>query len=145
VRAWLLTFHLVGVVLWMGGLLTFSRVLGYHTKEAPSVRPRFTYLEGRLNYLVTIPGAALTVACGLGLINVYGAAWFRVATWMHYKLALVAAVVIIHAVLTVKQRRIARQSPSEPMKRALYAAMHGTLGLLLIAILALATLQPMAK
>ena len=143
-RAWLLTFHLLGVVLWMGGLLTFSRVLGYHAREAPSVRPRFTWLEGRLNYLVTIPGAVLTIAFGLWLTSIYGMAWFRVAVWLHYKLGLVAAVIVIHVVLTKKQRQIARAAPDAPMKRALYAALHGTLGLLLIAILALAAHQPMA-
>ncbi len=58
-RETLLALHLVGVVLWMGGLLTFSRVLGYHAREAPSVRPRYTWLEGRLNYLVTIPGMVI--------------------------------------------------------------------------------------
>jgi putative membrane protein len=143
-RAWLLTFHLVGVVLWMGGLLTFSRVLGYHAREAPSVRPRYSWLEGRLNYLVTIPGAAVTIGFGLALVSVYGRAWFAVATWLHYKLALVGAVLVLHAILTVDQRRIARRPPEAPMRRARYAALHGTLGLLLVAILALATHQPMA-
>jgi uncharacterized membrane protein len=143
-RAWLLTFHLVGVVLWMGGLLTLSRMLGYHAREAPSVRPRYTWLEGRLNYLVTLPGAFLTCALGAALAWQHGASWFRVARWLHVKLALVLVVAVIHAALTLKQRQIARRPPDAPMKRALYAALHGTLGLLLIAILALATHQPMA-
>ncbi len=144
-RGWVLGFHLVGVVLWMGGLLTFSRVLGYHAREAPSVRPRYTWLEGRLNYLVTIPGAVLTIGCGLWLIDIYGAAWFKVALWMHIKLTLVMIVIAIHIVLTLKQRQVGRRAPDAPMKRALYAALHGTLGLLLIAIILLATLQPMSQ
>src|SRR3954453_13952246 len=102
-RAWALAFHLVGVVLWMGGLLTFSRILGYHAREAPSVRPRYSWMEGRLNWLVAGPGAVLTIGCGLWLLNIYGAQWFRVALWMHWKLVLVIVVVIIHAVLTIQQ------------------------------------------
>lgn len=144
-RNWLVTFHLLGAVLWMGGLLTFSRVLGYHTREAPSVRPRYSFLEGRLNYLVTIPGAVLTIALGIWLTVQLGAAHFRVASWLHWKLALVLAVTIIHIVLTLKQRQILRRPPDAPMKRALYAALHGTLGLLLIAILALAVHRPMGQ
>ena len=144
-RAWLLTFHLLGVVLWMGGLLTLTRVMGYHAREAPSVRPRYTWLEGRMNYLVTFPGAFLTILFGLLLVTQHGMAWFRVAVWMHWKLALVAAATVIHIVTTVKQRKIARQSPSEKVPRALFAALHGTLGLLLIAILALAVHQPMSQ
>jgi protoporphyrinogen IX oxidase len=142
-RGWLLTIHLLGAVLWMGGLLTFSRVLGYHSREAPSVRPRYSWLEGRLNYLVTIPGAVLTIVLGVWLTVLLGMQHFRVAAWLHWKLGLVVAVTVIHVILTIKQRQIARRAPDAPMKRALYAALHGTLGLLLIAILALAVHKPM--
>ena len=144
-RPTVLAFHLVGVVLWMGGLLSFSRILGYHAREAPSVRPRYVWLEGRLNWLVTVPGAVLTFGFGLWLAQIYGWSWFVVARWLHYKLALVGVVVVLHAFLTVKQRRVARQRPDEPVSRALFAAIHGTIGLLLIAILLLATHQPMAQ
>src|SRR5262249_26944314 len=121
-RATVLAFHLLGAVLWMGGLLSFSRILGYHAREAPSVRPRYTWLEGRMNWLVTVPGAVITTGCGLWLIQIYGAQWFAVARWMHWKLVLVAVVVVIHAFLTWKQRRVARQRPDEPVPRALFAA-----------------------
>jgi uncharacterized membrane protein len=143
-RATLLAFHLLGVVLWMGGLLTFSRVMGYHARESPTVRPRYVWLEGRLNYLVTIPGFVITLGCGLGLMRIYGMQWFEKAVWMHWKLGLVGIVAILHVGLTVQQRRIGRRPPDAPMKRALFAAIHGTIGLLLVAILLLAAHQPMA-
>lgn len=144
-RSWLLGFHLIGVVLWMGGLLTFSRILGYHSKEAPSVRPRFSFLEGRLNGLVALPGAVLTILFGVLMTVDYGKAWFRVAIWLHYKLTLVIVVAIIHLFLTIKQRQVARQSPEVPLNRALYASLHGIIGLLVIAIILLATHQPMSQ
>lgn len=144
-RAWLLTFHLVGAVLWMGGLLTFSRILGYHAREAPSVRPRLTWIEGRLNYLVALPGAVLTIGIGLWQTVMLGRAHFRVAIWLHWKLLLVIAVVIIHVVLSVAHRRLLRRPPDAPVPRALFAALHGTTGLLLIAIIALAMHRPMGS
>lgn len=125
--------------------MAFSRILGYHSKELPSARPRFTFIEGRLNALVSVPGAVLTIVFGLWMVHNYGMAWFRVALWLHIKLALVAAVVVIHLVLTVKQRQIARNPPEAPMSRGLYAALHGFVGLLLIAIILLATHQPMTQ
>jgi putative membrane protein len=142
-RGWLVGFHLIGVVLWMGGLLAFSRVLGYHTKEHPSIRPRLTFIEGRLNALVAWPGALLTIVFGVWLTVDHGRLWFRGAAWLHFKLALVVATLIIHVVLTVKHYRVRRAHPAEPMSRALYAALHGCVGLLLIAIVLLATNQPM--
>jgi protoporphyrinogen IX oxidase len=144
-RGWLIGFHLIGVVLWMGGLMAFSRILGYQSKELPSVRPRLTFIESRLNMLVAAPGALLTIVFGVWLAVQHGAAWFRVASWLHYKLALVCAVVVIHVVLTIKIRQIRRAAPSAPMSRGLYAALHGTVGLLLIAIVLLATNQPMSQ
>ena len=144
-RGWLVGFHLIGVVLWMGGLMAFSRILGYHAKELPSARPRFTFIEGRLNWLVAVPGAFITIACGLSLAYAHGLAWFRVASWLHYKLALVAAVVAIHAFLTVKHHQVRRAHPAAPMSRGLYAALHGLVGLLLIATVLLATNQPMSQ
>jgi putative membrane protein len=144
-RGWLIGFHLIGVVLWMGGLLAFSRILGYHSKELPSARPRFTFVEGRLNWLVAIPGAVVTIVFGVWIAVQHGMAWFRVASWMHWKLALVGAVLVIHLVLTFKHRQILRAHPAAPMNRALYAALHGTVGLLLIAIVLLATNQPMSQ
>ena len=144
-RGWLVGLHLIGVVLWMGGLLSFSRILGYHSKELPSARPRFTFVEGRLNWLVAVPGAVLTIVFGVWLVREHGSAWFHVALWMHYKMALVLAVVVIHVVLTVKHAQIRRAAPSAPMSRGLYAALHGTIGLLLIAIVLLATNQPMSQ
>ncbi len=144
-RGWLIGFHLIGVVLWMGGLLAFSRILGYHAKELPSARPRLTFVEGRLNYLVAVPGAVLTIVFGVWLTWEHGMGWFRVALWLHIKLALVAATIVIHAILSVKHWQIRRAHPAEPVSRALYAALHGTVGLLLIAIVLLATTQPMSQ
>lgn len=144
-RGWLIGFHLIGVVLWMGGLLAFSRILGYHAKELPSARPRLTFVEGRLNYLVAVPGAVLTIVFGVWLAWEHGMGWFRVALWLHIKLALVAATVAIHAVLSVKHWQIRRAHPEAPLSRALFAALHGTVGLLLIAIVLLATTQPMSQ
>jgi putative membrane protein len=144
-RGWLVGLHLIGVVLWMGGLMSFSRILGYHSKELPSARPRLTFIEGRLNWLVSVPGAVLTIVFGVWLAWQHGAQWFRVAAWLHYKLVLVVGVVIIHVVLTVKHAQIRRAHPSAPMSRGLYAALHGTIGLLLIAIVLLATNQPMSQ
>ena len=137
----LVAFHVVGVVLWMGGLLNLSRILGYHAREHPSVRPRYAWLEGRLNYLVTIPGAFLTVGTGVAQAVMLGLAEFRAARWLHWKLGLVAAILVLHVVLTLRQRALAVAPADAPIRRAPYAAIHGTLGLLLIGVVLLAVLK----
>ncbi len=137
----LIAFHLLGVVLWMGGLLTLSRLLGYHVLEHPSVRPRYAWLEARLNYAVAIPGAFLTLGTGVTQMALDGADYFRSARWLHIKLGLVAAIALVHILLTVKQMRIRRGPADAPLRRAPFAAAHGTLGLLLMGALLLAVLK----
>ncbi|MSP63048.1 MAG: hypothetical protein EXR72_22470 [Myxococcales bacterium] len=139
----LVAIHLLGVVLWMGGILNLSRILGYHAREHPSVRPRFSHLEGRLDFLVAIPGAVLTLGTGIAQVAISGRAYFAAAEWLHIKLALVLAMVVIHFVLTRKHRAMARGAADAKVPRALFAALHGTLGLLLIGVLVLAALKPM--
>jgi putative membrane protein len=139
----LLSLHLLGVVLWTGGLLNLTRILGYHARESPSVRPRYSWLEGRLDFLVTVPGALLTVGTGVAQAWLDGAAYLQAATWLHVKLALVAVVAILHVWVSRRHRALARGPAAAPMKRAPYAAIHGTLGLIVIAILFLAVYKPM--
>lgn len=140
---WLLALHLLGVVLWTGGLLNLTRILGYHARESPSVRPRYSWLEGRLDFLVTVPGAVITVATGIAQAWADGAVYFRAATWLHVKLALVAIVAMMHVFVSRRHRALARGPTDVVMKRGPYAAVHGTLGLIVIAILFLAVYKPM--
>lgn len=137
----LIAVHIVGVVLWMGGLLNLSRILGYHAQEHPSVRPRFSWLERRLDSLVTIPGAVLTVLTGVAQAYLDGLPYFRAAIWLHIKITLVLVILVIHVILTRKHRAIAKAPAETPIQRALFAALHGTLGLLLIGVILLAVLK----
>ena len=139
----LLAIHLLGVILWTGGLLNLTRILGYHAREAPAVRPRYSWLEGRLDFLVTVPGAVITVATGVAQAWLDGSAYFAAATWLQVKLGLVAVVALLHVWVARRHRALARGPAAAPMKRGPYAAIHGTLGLIVIAILFLAVLKPM--
>lgn len=142
-RGWLLTFHLVGVVMWMGGFMVFARMLRYHAEEPPSARPTLTKIETRLNFGIAIPGAILTLVCGLLAVRNYGLAWFRVSLWLHVKLVLVLVLLAAHLSATRAQRRIARLDVNQPVPRGGWRALHAILGVLLLAIIALAVHQPM--
>jgi putative membrane protein len=142
-RAWLLTFHLIGIIMWMGGFMVFARLLAYHAVEPPSARPTLSKIEARLNYVVALPGAALAIACGVLLVRQHGLSWLRVALWLHVKLVLVVALLLAHLGATRAQRRIARLDPNAPIPRRGWRVLHFLLGLALIAIIALAVQQPM--
>lgn len=140
---YLVTVHLLGMVLWLGGLLQLSRVLVLHAKEDASVRPRLSYLEGRLDAGGAIPGAVLTIATGIAQILVMPSGTFATSRWLHWKLLLVIAIVGLHLVLTLRHRRLARERADRPVGKGFFAAAHGVIGLLLIGIVYLAVARPL--
>ena len=137
--AWWLTFHLLGMVLWAGGLLTISRMAAYHTAEEAPVQPRLAWVEGRMYWLVAVPGAVISVITAIGMlatspVDYAGQGWF------HGKMALVGLLIVLHALLHVKLRGL-KADPANA-KKALFSAIHGTIGLTLIGILIMVKVRP---
>src|SRR5205085_467706 len=136
-------FHLIGMVVWMGTLLTLSRLLGFHAREDPTaVQPRFSHFEQRMYRFVATPGLLLAVGTGLyrfvSFVDVYAK-----QPWMHIKLTLVALVLVLHAILGAQISDLAR-NPSVRGKGK-YMAVHGTIGLCIVFIIILATVQPLRR
>ena len=140
-RAWLLTFHFVGMVMWLGGCFTLARVLGYHAVEPPSVRPTLRRIEARANYLFAWPGAILVLTTGAMLVRTYGASFLRVSLWMQAKLVLVGLLLLVHLGVSRTQRRIARLDLDHPVARG-WSTISFVLLVLTVAITALSVHKP---
>jgi putative membrane protein len=81
--------HIGFMVAWFAGIFYLPRLFVYHAgNSSKDVDAIFKIMERRLLYFVT-PFALLTLIFGLLLIHGYGAAWFKVSHWLHYKLILV--------------------------------------------------------
>ena len=90
---WLKSFHIVFMVTWFAGLFYLPRLFVYHAMaDDETGRARFKVMERKLYYGIMTPGAALTVASGLGLWLYYGIG----GGWLHAKLALVALLIAYH-------------------------------------------------
>jgi putative membrane protein len=137
--AWWLTFHLLGVVLWTGGLLSISRMAAYHTAEAPEVQPRFAWVEWRMYWLVAVPGMVITLIAAAGLLAT-GPLPYMSLGWFHAKMALVVLLLGLHALLHVKLKAL-RAHP-EGQRKAVFSAVHGTIGLTLIGLLIMTLVRP---
>jgi putative membrane protein len=142
-RSWLLGAHIAGVTLWMGGLLAFSRILAYRAKQPPSAQPRLSRTAERINRFVAIPGATIALGCGVGLIADHGASWFRAATWLHWKLPIVVALIAIHVLLIALNGVVRSAPPDRTPSRATFMVLHRVAGVFVVAIVLLATLRPM--
>lgn len=63
---WAQALHVIGIILWMGGLFQLARHLGQHAKlEDESAREAFAEWERKTYYIVVLPGLLLTLGTGL--------------------------------------------------------------------------------
>lgn len=131
-----LLVHVVGVVLWMGGLMAMSRALVLLAKRPGPGRPVLAELAGKLNIL-SLLGLVMTLGSGLYQLKLWPAGVFASTRWMHHKLTAVIAVVVVHALLIKLQRQWRTIGENDPLSPGKAAAMHGIVGLLLFAILGL--------
>ena len=134
--AWIV--HVIGVILWIGGLLFLTRLLGYHMKEVGKPDNRgamevLTRIELRMHHLVVVPGLVLALIGGLW--QLLAQAGFLREGWFHVKLTIVLFFFVLHGWCLVKILAI-RANPPEK-KTPIFSIIHGLSGLLLIAVLVL--------
>src|SRR5580698_4488858 len=86
---WVKALHIVFMVTWFSGLFYLPRLFVYHAQATDAISiERFKVMERKLFYMITTPGAVLTVIFGgLLLKNNFG---YIHALWMQLKLILVA-------------------------------------------------------
>ncbi|MCG3201097.1 MAG: hypothetical protein NFCOHLIN_00959 [Gammaproteobacteria bacterium] len=97
---WVRAFHIIFMVTWFAGLFYLPRLFVYHALSSDTVSiERFKVMERKLYYGITTPGGVLTILLGLWLLLGNGWARYAGASWMHWKLALVAVLVGYHLYL----------------------------------------------
>ena len=136
--AWILAFHVFGVILWMGSLLVLSSLLGLVAEEVGVSKERFLVAARRLFDISANGGALAAIGFGIWLIFIDPAVLRQ--GWLHIKLLLVVGIIVMHARL---YRRInALESEPSGANRREFAMTHGILSILLLAILLLVFLRP---
>ncbi|MBU1618155.1 MAG: CopD family protein [Gammaproteobacteria bacterium] len=133
--------HVSFMVAWFAGIFYLPRLFVYHAQtKDPAVDAQFKVMERRLLYFVT-PFALLTLVFGLWLIYLYGAAWFAVSSWLHYKLILVILLYVYHG-YCFKLLSDFKQGKNTKSSR-FYRFFNEFPVLLLFAIIFLAILKPL--
>jgi uncharacterized membrane protein len=138
-KVWLF-FHLLGIILWAGGALNVSRMLGFHVQEDPeTVQPRLSYIELRIFNFVVMPGMLLALGTGWGMIS--GAAQQDMQFhWMWAKLAL-AMLLFMLTMLLFKRIQDLMVEPKVG-KKGKHMALHGMIGLCVAGILWMVLVRP---
>ncbi|HEV7800725.1 MAG TPA: CopD family protein [Burkholderiales bacterium] len=135
---WLKAFHVVFMVTWFAGLFYLPRLFVYHamSSDAPGIE-RFKVMERKLYYGIMTPGAALTLASGLGLWLGYGIS----GRWLYAKLAAVAALIAYH--LWCGRLLLAFRDDRNPHGHIWYRWFNEAPVLLLVAIVVLVIVKPL--
>jgi len=104
---WILVVHILGITLWVSGLLVTSMALVRHTQEtAPEARQALARLERIFLRALADVGALLAIAAGITLIA-NNPSYYLHARWLHIKFAFVLMLIVLHGGVAVASKRFA--------------------------------------
>jgi len=137
--AWALVFHVIGFVLWMGGLLVATQVMASRTQQSsPEIRAALARLETKLFRGVAHPGAAVTVVAGI-VVLLLQPDYLRQG-WLRAKLFLVMIVIALDLIAYARAR--AFQSGRVVLQKRECLALHIGTALVFIGIVILVMIKP---
>lgn len=102
--SWLLALHILGIILWAGGLLAATAVLAQGAAAESGARAAVAQAARKLMRLLADPGAALAIVAGLWILSQDAPSYFA-QRWFQTKLVVVIGVVALHGVVAVLAKR----------------------------------------
>jgi putative membrane protein len=102
---WLRVGHVLGFVLWIGGMMAVLQLLRAHGAVEGAARDVLARQERKMAVVMDV-GATLTMVCGF--VTALGGTtnYFKTGAWLHIKLTLVALVIIgVHGWTRAQVRR----------------------------------------
>jgi putative membrane protein len=137
-----LIFHILGVVLWVGGLLMLSRIMVLHAKDPGPGGATFSLVERKVDLFALI-GLLLVAASGLyQLLVLWPPGMFRQSHWMHVKITVVLVLFVLHGLLLRTRLAWQRLPSGTALSKGVPLFAHAVIGLGLCAILVLVYLRP---
>jgi len=127
----ILALHVLCVFIWMGMLLSLTRLMGYHVKEDAATQRHLARIYNRMYNFIDLPAMALSLVLGLVLIACLDKK--EDLTWFFVKMGFVAGLLVCD---TICGRWIAvlGQGPVGG-KGVKYKVLHMATGALLIGII----------
>ncbi len=108
---WVLTFHLFGVIFWIGGLLAIASLLAMVADEVGVAKERFIVAARHLFIGCNI-GAAVAIVFGFILVAFEPAVMRQ--GWFHLKLLLVLLLIVVDVRLYRRIAALEDEPPAQP-------------------------------
>ena len=136
---WLASFHIIGLIVWLGGLITLGRLLGHHASlESAEARKSLIDFERKSYFFAVLPGFLVALITGLVLLMTNGggpANYFgSEGGWgmtFHLKMTLVIVLIVLDQLVGAKMRKLHSEDQGS---RAFFMATHGIIALIMILI-----------
>jgi uncharacterized membrane protein len=109
-KQWLLVGHVLGVILWIGGLSTVFWVLRIHTQTPDTISDKLVLMERSLALAMDL-AAALAIGTGLGMAFQYTPNLFAMegAGWFHIKVTIVVVgLIAMHGMIRARVGKFSR-------------------------------------
>jgi uncharacterized membrane protein len=113
---WVLAGHLIGILLWVGGLMTVYWVQRLQAQAPTTARDQLTAMQRSLA-LTTDIAAALAMGCGVAMLfHPYNMFAMPKMGWLHAKLTVVVLGVLpMHGMMRARVKKFSRgETPSVP-------------------------------
>lgn len=143
VNNWMRALHIIGLILWMGGLFVLARHLAMHVKVTGAPTSEMKGYESKSYYLGVLPGFLLTLGSGLYLLLQQPMNYLSAdGGWggnFHVKLTLVVVLILIDQFFHLRMRHFHNKGTGS---RGLFMAIHGIVALSFIGIVVIMRVRP---
>lgn len=143
--------HFVFLISWMAGMFYLGRMFVYH-REAFELPDKaiakvhidlISLMEKRVYTIIMNPAMMITWIAGLAMIYIYGWEWFKLNTWLHYKLFFLLVLTVYH--MHSKHTMFALQKGILPMSSMSFRLYNEVPTVVMIIIVSLAVLKNMTN
>ena len=136
---WMKGLHVISIVVWMGGMLTFPWILFYQVRDAASNEALNSIGKLVMRRLIN-PAAILALVTGILLIIATGAGAPDSGAWMHVKIAFVLCIGAVHGILSKHRKLCERGEPTRSPEY--FRLLFGILLVLTVAVVLTVVFKP---
>lgn len=135
------SWHLISLVAWFAGLFYLPRLFVYHTQvKNPETSTIFCTMQRKLYKIIMVPAFISTLFSGLILIYLNTFNWFKIAHWIHLKLAFIGLLILYHHYLGFCLRRF--EQGNNPCSEKYFRVLNEVPTVILISVVFLAKFKP---
>lgn len=140
---WVKAFHIIAIVCWFAALFYLPRLFVYHCQANAAGdktgSDRFKIMERKLYRGIMTPSMIAALVLGLWMLVERWDTYFKTATWMHIKLALIILLIGYHHMCGAFMKKFAADQNTRSER--FYRLFNEAPVFILVAVIILVTLK----